>query len=139
MSNNLQVVATQAPVVNVTTSQPGFTPGAQDYFVASVTSYADRLAAESRSIERMEHTGDGPAEITAAHVEEAKWVLVRRMRRKVASSRWVVVLRLGQAATAALVGIGTSNLTQSWGAILSIVAILLGSIALIAEREMSRE
>jgi len=115
-----------------------FTPGARSYLDKTVKEYADKLVVEANNIEKMEHTGGGHAEITAAHVEEAKWVSIRRIRKKAASSKWPVVLRMIQIAMSAVIGIGASNFFQTWGALMCVGGILFGSISLIIEREIDR-
>jgi len=114
-------------------------PGGRDHFLANVQDHAQQLFNEARNIEEMEHTGPGQPEITAAHVEEAKWVLVRRQRRRARGTRLIFPLRAGQAVTTALVGIGASNFDQTWGALLCIGAVFLGSMLLLVEREFTRE
>jgi hypothetical protein len=114
-------------------------PGGREYFAAAVREYADSLLSQARNIEDSEHTGSGPPEITAAHVEEAKWVLIRRQRRRAQESGWVSVLRVVQVLMAALTGIGASNFSQQWGAALCVVGVLVGSISLVVERELGRE
>jgi hypothetical protein len=114
-------------------------PGAKAYFLNTVQEYAQGLLSQSQSIEEMEHTGSGPAEITAAYVGEAKWVLIRRQRQRARSSRWVVFTRIVQVLMSTLVGIGASNFSQTWGAIMCVGGVLGGSIALLVEREISRE
>jgi hypothetical protein len=114
-------------------------PGGREYFNAAVKSYSQQLFSEAKNIEQIEHAGDGPPEITAAHVEEAKWVLVRRQRRQVRSSRWLFVLRVGQVLSSAAIGIGASNFSQTWGSVLCVVGVFLVSMFLLIERELTRE
>lgn len=116
-----------------------FTTSGVGAFDRCVRQYAQRLEAESKNIESMEHVGDGPPEITGAHVEEAKWVLVRRMRLRNLSTRGIVACRIVQAASSLIVGIGTSNLGTQWGPILSLVSLAVGFAALMIETEISRE
>jgi hypothetical protein len=87
----------------------------------------------------MDHTGQGPAEITAAHVEEAKWVLVRRLRRKAVSTARVAVLRVTQLVLTLLVGVGASNVKELWGALMSLLAVVGAAIVWVVEREYTRE
>jgi len=116
-----------------------FVPGAKSYFRETVANYTQQLFNEAKGIEQLEHTGSGPTEITAAHVEEAKWVLLRRSRRQARNSRWVAAIRVGQVISSAAVGIGASNFSYNWGAITCIVSVLFGSLLLLVEREISRE
>lgn len=115
------------------------TPNAQAYFDKCVREYEDRLLSESTNIEAMEHTGSGPPEVTAAHIEEAKWVLIRRLRRRTGSSKRVAALRIGQILMSAVVGIGSSNFNTTWGALMCVVGILLFSMLLMIEREVVRD
>lgn len=114
-------------------------PGAREHFTASVQVYVRQLFNEALNIEGIEHAGSGPPEITAAHVEEAKWILIRRQRRHARSSRWIAILRIGQGLTSAAIGIGASNFKESWGALMCIGGVFVGSMLLIVEREVTRE
>jgi hypothetical protein len=114
-------------------------PGAKSHFKGAIASYSQQLFNEAKGIEQLEHTGSGPTEINAAHVEEAKWVLLRRARRQAKHSGWVGTLRVGQVVSSAALGIGASNFSHDWGAITCIIAVLFGSLLLLVERELSRE
>lgn len=116
-----------------------FVPGGREYFAAAIREYVERLLVQSQSIEENEHTGSGPAEITAAHVEEAKWVLIRRQRRRAQKRGWIMFVRVVQVLMAAVTGIGASNFSQQWGALLCVGGVLLGSISLVVERELDRD
>lgn len=115
------------------------TVGAKRYFNCAVHEYAEKLTSESRNIEQMEHTGDGAPEITAAHVEEAKWVLIRRLRRSTTKGKWPVVCRIGQTLAATVIGIGASNFSKTWGSVICLLGVVLGSLLLVIEREISRD
>lgn len=116
-----------------------FTVTAQGYFDEVVNEYVERLEAESKNIEKLERVGDGPAEITAAHVEEAKWILLRRMRRRAIASKGMYACRGLQLASAVVVGVSTSYLTQVWGGALGMVAVAVGFCALMWEVDLTRE
>lgn len=116
-----------------------FTDGGKEYLRNAVQEYADRLINESRNIEQMEHTGQGDPEITGAHVEEAKWVLIRRLRRSSLKCRWIFTVRIGQAIMVAVVGIGASNFKETWGALMCVGGVFACSILLLVERELTRE
>ena len=114
-------------------------PGASVYFDAAVREYAEMLFAEARNIEDLDHTGSGPAEITAAHVEEAKWLLARRHRRRARHSGKLALLKIGQLAVSVFIGVGASNIKESWGAVMMTVAVVVGALLFIAERELTRD
>jgi hypothetical protein len=117
----------------------GLTDGAKSYFNRAVKEHADKLFSEASNIEKMEHAGTGAPEITAGHVEEAKWVLIRRLRKTARHSKWAVMLRIGQTLMAAAVGVGASNFVQTWGAVLCLLGVFIGSVLLVLEREVTRE
>src|SRR5580700_343533 len=57
------------------------TPPSLTYVTRRLGEFGLQVLREARSIERTEHVGSGPPEITAAHIEEAWWVSRRRIRR----------------------------------------------------------
>ncbi|SRR5258708_25241791 len=134
-------VATSISVtVGVTKADHGLLiPGAKEAFQKTISEYAEMLFAEAKNIEDMEHAGSGPPEITAPHVEEAKWVLVRRGRRRSAHGNWVAVVRIAQLVATTLVGIGASNLKETWGTLLTVGGVLAASLLFIVERELTRD
>lgn len=117
----------------------GFTPSASEYYFQAITEYAERLKSESLNIEKMEHVGEGLPEITTAHIEEAKWVLIRRLRRRASLSKKILVPRFFQYAATLLLGLGASNYSQLWGSLLTLVSLTVGFIAFAVETENSRE
>ena len=48
-------------------------------------------------------------------------------------------VRVVQVLMAAVTGIGASNFSQQWGALLCVGGVLLGSISLVVERELDRD
>lgn len=115
------------------------TPGAASYLQRTVKDYAEKLIRESQSLAKMDSIGDERPEITTAHVEESKWIISRRMKKQAPVSPWLPVLRVGQFAMTALVGVGASLwVHHAWGAVLCVLSILIGSMLLLIEREMSK-
>jgi hypothetical protein len=114
-------------------------PGGQDFFQRAVSDYGESLFAEAKSIEGMEHTGSGPPEITAAHVDEARWVLARRRRIHATHSKWAAFTRIAQLLATTTLGVGASNLKDTWGAVLSLVSVLIAALLFILERELTRD
>jgi|GEM_PF-5951001 len=117
----------------------GLTPGADQYLKNTVKEYAEKIVAEASNIEKLDHVGDGSPEITAAHVEEAKHLSLRRLRKKARSTKWVAVLRLSQFLLSVLIGIGASNFKEIWGAMLCLISVFIASIVVFIERELTRE
>jgi hypothetical protein len=115
------------------------TPTAKEVFKRAVTEYAERLKLEAQNIEHMEHTGNGPPEITGAHVEEAKYVSIRRMRLRALSKRKTIPLRLGQIAMTAAAGVGASNISDLWGSGLCVGGIVVGLVLFVVENNINRE
>lgn len=115
------------------------TQGANTYFGETVREYAAKLFSQAKSIERMEHAGDGQPEITAAHIEEAKWVLVRRRRLEARDAGKAARAQLGQIAAAFAVGIGASAYKEWWGAVLVIVSALGAAWLWAYQQDLQRE
>ncbi len=117
-------------------SLAGLTDNARDHLGKALDEYKEKLLREAKAIEQLEHTGHGPAEITAAHVEEARWVTIRRMRRSVKSGWLVSLSRIIQYIAAILAGIGGSNLAETWGVIMAMAAVAIGCGFFMVERQM---
>ncbi len=121
-------------------SQPSFdclTENGRSHFDSAVKEYANKLYAEAKSIEEVEHAGHGLPEITAAHIEEAKWVTIRRLRRTVRYKGFLITVRISQFIAAALAGVGGSNVKEIWGTIILILGIAIGAASFIVEREIT--
>ena len=112
---------------------------AQESFQRFVIEYANRLRHETENLEKSEHIGDGPPEITGAHVEDAKVITLRRMRKSSSSTIWNAIVRLVQFMAIALIGVGASNFTELWGSVICVVGILLGAIFIVIEIWKHRE
>lgn len=115
------------------------TPNASEHLAAAVQEYAEKLFREAAGIESLEHTGDGGPEITAAHVEEASWVLIRRLRRRLRHGGWIAFLRFLQALSVAFVGYGLSDLSTGLGAGSFGGGVIVGALALVIEQNLARE
>jgi hypothetical protein len=99
--------------------------------------FAAQVLRESRSIERAEHVGSGPPEITAAHIDEAWWVSRRRIRH----SRHPILsvcTRFVQAAGLAGFGIGATSLKQAWGPEVFVVSALAVVAGILIEAYLAR-
>lgn len=100
--------------------------------------FSQQILQEARSIERTEHVGKGPTEIIAAHIDEAWWVSRRRIRRSKHPIGGTVV-RIVQAFGIAGLGIGVSNLKQTWwGPLLFVVSTIATCIAFLVESYLQR-
>jgi hypothetical protein len=75
--------------------------------------FTQQVLGESRSIERTEHVGSGPPEITAAHIDEAWWVCRRRIRRSKHPILGAIV-RVAQTFAIAGFGVGIGHLKTTW-------------------------
>lgn len=115
------------------------TQGAHKAFKSAVEDYAVRLIKEAKNIEKMERVGDGPAEITAAHIEEARWVSIRRMRLRNRSAKKAAGLKLLQNISSLLAGLGISSINSSWGVWICIVGVIGVAATYVLERDLSVE
>lgn len=100
--------------------------------------FSAQVLREARMIERAEHVGSGPPEITAAHIDEAWWVSRRRIRRTKhpllnALARFVEVCGV------AGFGIGATSLTtKSWGPLLLVGSAITTVVAFLGEGYLAR-
>lgn len=100
---------------------------------SAVAEYAAKVVSEARNIENMEHVGDPPPEITGAHIQEAKWVSLRRLRVHAQALRGGIVLRSFQLIATLVLGLGLANYSEWWGPLTVIAGVLIASISLIIE------
>jgi hypothetical protein len=57
------------------------TKHSQEHLTGRIQDFTVQVITEARAIEKREHVGKGPPEVTAAHIDEAWWVIRRRIRR----------------------------------------------------------
>jgi hypothetical protein len=103
-----------------------------------LSDFSGQVLREARLIEKAEHVGSGPPEITAAHIDEAWWVSRRRIRR---SKHPILnaLARLTEVCGVAGFGIGASNLTaKSWGPTLFIISAIATIVAFLGEGYLAR-
>ena len=102
-----------------------------------MSDFCGQVLKEARSIERAEHVGSGPPEITAAHIDEAWWVSRRRIRR----SKHPVLntaARLLEVCGVAGFGIAASNLKLPWGPIVLVGSAVATIVAFLGEGYLAR-
>lgn len=99
--------------------------------------FASQVLREARSIEKAEHVGTGPPEITAAHIDEAWWVARRRIRRT-RHPILRVIARVVQTFGVAGFGIGATHLQTTWGPGLFIVSAVAIILAFVTEAYLAR-
>jgi hypothetical protein len=99
--------------------------------------FCAQVLREARSIERAEHVGTGPPEITAAHIDEAWWVSRRRIRHA-KHPVWNAIARLVEVCGVAGLGIGASNLKATWGPTLFVLSTVATIAAFLAEGFLAR-
>jgi hypothetical protein len=108
------------------------TSNSRFHFERKITDFAIQVTAEAKAIEQREHAGKGPPEITAAHIDEAWWVVRRRIRH----ARYPILTlsaRVLEAVGAAGIGVGATAFHEKWGAITFIVSCLTVMCAFLAE------
>ena len=119
--------------------------GALDYLTTpsifhmrtSLKDFVNRVLREARSIEKAEHVGTGPPEITAAHIDEAWWVTRRRIRRT-RHPILRVIARVVQLFGVAGFGIGATHLQTTWGPGLFVVSAGAIIMAFLTEAYLAR-
>ncbi len=116
----------------------GLLPSSLNHLQSRLGEFCQQVVHEARTIERNEHVGTGPTEITAAHVGEAWWVCRRRIRRAKHPIA-VPIIRILQAFGIAGFGIGGSNLkSTTWGAWVFAICGLVTFIAFAIEVQLQR-
>ena len=112
------------------------TNNSQAHLEGRIEQFTVQVIAEARAIEQREHAGKGPPEVTAAHIDEAWWVVRRRIRRA-RHPILAIIARALETLGAAGIGIGatiflganTTDLQKKWGPltfILSCIATMGG-------------
>jgi hypothetical protein len=84
--------------------------------------FASQVVREAQAIEKSEHVGHGPPEVTAAHIDEAWWVARRRIRRR-RHPYWLIFARAAETLGSAGFGVGATMLQKPSG-----VAVFIGSV-----------
>jgi hypothetical protein len=98
----------------------------------SLKDFSIQVISEAKAIEQREHAGKGPPEVTAAHIDEAWWVMRRRIRRA-RRPGLAVFLRLVETLGSAGMGVGGTNYAKTWGAVTFMICVLIVSGAFVAE------
>jgi hypothetical protein len=86
-----------------------------------IEQFTVQVVAEAKAIEQREHAGTGPPEVTAAHIDEAWWVLRRRIR-SAKHPILAVVARVFEALGPAGIGVGATGMDARWGRAIFIVS-----------------
>lgn len=108
------------------------TSNSKTHLEARIEQFTTQVITEAKAIEQREHVGKGPPEVTAAHIDEAWWVLRRRIR----GARRPVLAGLSravQALGAAGLGIGGSSFQAKWGQTLFMVSSIVTFSAYLLE------
>jgi hypothetical protein len=93
---------------------------------------------EGKATEESEHVGKGPPEVTAAHIDEAWWVMRRRVRRSRYPVLEVIVWVL-QVPGASGIGVGATAVQQTWGAVVFVAGSLVKLVGFLVEVHLSRK
>jgi hypothetical protein len=112
---------------------------AQEIFEKAIVEYANRLRREAEDLEKSDHVGGGSPEITGAHVEDAKFITLRRMRKASSSKIFGYIARLVQFAAAAIIGVGGSNFKELWGSLMCVGGVLVAAIFIVLEVWKNKE
>ena len=96
------------------------TASSKTHLEGRIQQFTVQVVAEAKAIEQREHAGKGPPEVTAAHIDEAWWVLRRRIR-GAKHPILVVLARTIQAFGAAGVGVGATSFQAKWGQVVFMI------------------
>lgn len=113
------------------------TAPSRNHLTSRIAEFAVQVLREARAIEKSEHVGKGSPEITAAHIDEAWWVVRRRIRH----SRHPVALtatRILQTVGSICVGLGITYVQHPWGATTFVAAALFTLGSFLAEQLLAR-
>lgn len=100
------------------------TANSKSHLEGRVLDFAIQVIAEARAIEQREHAGKGLPEVTAAHIDEAFWVVRRRIRRA-KHPYLTVVARACEVAGAAGIGVGATLFQAKWGPLIFISSCIV--------------
>jgi hypothetical protein len=107
------------------------------HLTSRIGEFAIQVLREARAIEKSEHVGKGSPEITAAHIDEAWWVVRRRVRH----SRHpvaLIVTRIFQTVGSICAGLGMTYVQHPWGATTFVAAALVTLGSFLAEQLLAR-
>lgn len=115
------------------------TPNAQDYLGKATEEYVEKVYAAASNIEELHRSGEGSPEITAAHVEEAKFVVNRRLRHARKHGKGILVLRLLQVICTGFIGAGVTSYNADFGKYAFGAGVIIGALALLGEQALSQD
>jgi hypothetical protein len=87
-------------------------PASRGHLRARVEQFTMQVLREGKATEESEHVGKGPPEVTAAHIDEAWWVMRRRVRRSRYPVLEVIVRVLQVPGASGIVPPGLARITE---------------------------
>lgn len=123
----------------------GFSHPGQERLERELQAYATALINESREVEKRSRTTGTVEEVIATHVEEARWNVQRRLRRR--GRGWLVkVARLFQGLGTTIFGVGLALLVtaprpleSAVGTIAALIGAFAAWLGIFAEAVTDRE
>jgi hypothetical protein len=113
------------------------TLNSKTHLVGRIQDFTSQVIGEAKAIEQREHAGKGPPEVTAAHIDEAWWVIRRRIR-GVRHPVLTTTARAFETFGAAGIGVGATAFQKKWGPIVFIVSCLITMGAFLLEAYSTR-
>lgn len=110
-----------------------------------IRDFTVQVIAEAKAVEQREHAGKGPPEVTAAHIDEAWWVIRRRIRHArhpvlqglARCLETIGTAGIGVGATVFLSS-GATDFQKKWSPLVFIASCLVTMVAFLLEVYTSR-
>jgi hypothetical protein len=113
------------------------TSNSKTHLEGRIQDFTVQVITEARAIEQREHAGKGPPEVTAAHIDEAWWVVRRRIRRA-RHPILTLTARAFETFGAAGIGVGATAFQKKWGSVVFIASCLATMAAFLLEAYTAR-
>lgn len=112
------------------------TKSAQEELEKKVEDYMITVVSQAGLSESRSRGGSTP-EITASHISEADWICRRGLVKNKISKK-IIIYRVFQLVGSFTIGIGASNITNTFGVVATVVGIAVGVITYVLELEENR-
>jgi hypothetical protein len=116
----------------------GLTQGAQKELERKIEDYIVVIVSQAGLSESRNRKDGISPEITASHIAEADWMCRRGLIRKKISKK-SIWLRISQLIGSTVIGVGASNIKETYGVALTIIGFMVAVLAYVFELEDNRD